>query len=132
MGAYHCQTYHHTGSTCCCHNTIEESPLVRCIVAKIRERYTSETALNRLRRALEAEQDQTRPKPRDLTRLRREVENLDRKIGNAEDTVLEAPPEIRPGLYRKLQDLTADRDRLKTELGSLTARETRPDRKDGS
>ena len=130
---YRCRTLSpRPGASACYNNTIEEGPLVRCIVRKIQEQYTSETALNRLRKALEAEQGRTRPRPRDLARLRREIEVLDRKIDNAEDTVLEAPPEIRSGLYRKLQEFTAERDRLKTELGSLTARETRPDKRDGS
>jgi len=66
---YHCRTYHQTGSTSCHRNAIDEAPLVACIVRKIQERYLSEPALDRLRKALEAVQDRARPRPRDLVRL---------------------------------------------------------------
>ena len=64
--------------------------------------------------------------------LQREIESLDRKISNGQDVVLDAPPSIRPGLYRKLEDLTAERDRLKGELETLTRRETRSSGNDSS
>jgi hypothetical protein len=129
---YHCRTYHQSGSTSCHRNTIDEGPLVACIVRKIQERYLSESALNRLRNALEAAQDRTRPRPRDLVRLRQGIESLDRKIDQGAERALEAPPEIVPALYRKLEAWRVDRDRLKTELDALTSRQVRPERKDDS
>jgi DNA invertase Pin-like site-specific DNA recombinase len=129
---YHCRTYHATGSTSCHQNTIGEAPLVACIVRKIQERYLSEPALNRLRKALEAAQDRTRPRPRDLARLRRKIEDLDRKIDQGAERALEAPLEIVPALYRKLEAWRVERDWLKTELDSLTSRQATPDRRDGS
>jgi DNA invertase Pin-like site-specific DNA recombinase len=129
---YHCRTYHQTGSTSCHRNTIEEAPLVACVVRKIQERYLSEPALNRLRKALEAAQDRTKPRPKDLVRLRREIEDLDRKIDQGAERVLEAPPEIVPALYHKLESWRSDRDRLRTDLEALTCRQARPERKDGS
>lgn len=129
---YRCRTYQQTGSTACYSNTIEEAPLVACVVRKIQERCLSKPARDRLRRALEAEQDRTRPRPRDLVCLRREIEDLDRKIDQGAERVLEAPPEIVPPLYRKLEGWRAERERLNTELGSLTSRQARPDRRDDS
>ena len=66
-----------------------------------------------------------------ICNVRREIEKLDRKIDNAEDSCLEAPSNLRPGLYRKLGELSAERDRLKSELDALaSSRETRSNRKD--
>jgi hypothetical protein len=81
---------------------------------------------------LESELDRTAPKPRDLARLRREIEVLDRKIDNAETAVLDAPTNSRSGLYRKLEELNTAGDRLKAELTALASRETTPARKDGA
>ena len=91
-----------------------------CIVRKIQERYLSEPALKRLRAAIEKEQRRTKPRPRDLKRLKAEIEARNRKIDRAEDTVLDAPDELRPGLYRKLHQLKSERDRLSAELASLS------------
>jgi len=132
--SYRCRAYHQSGSTVCYCNLIPEGPLLSVIARKIRERYLSETALARLRRKIEAklaEKDRP-PTHRELARLRREVEVLDRKIGNAEDAVLDAPPDLRPRLYRKLATLTTERDRLQAELEALTNREKRPVGQDGS
>jgi hypothetical protein len=101
-------------------------------VRKIQERYLSEPALDRLRKALEAVQDRARPRPRDLVRLRQGIESLDRKIDQGAERALEAPPEIVPALYRKLEAWRVDRDRLKAELDALTSRQVKPERKDGS
>ncbi len=130
--AYRCRTYNQTGTAVCYCNTFSEATLVEVVVRKIRERYLSEAALARLRRSLEAEQDRTGPRPQDLARLRREVEALDRKIDNNETTVLDAPPNSRAGLYRKLEELNTDRDRLRIELQASTSRQTTSAQKDGS
>ena len=129
---YCCHLYHTGGGSSCWHNTIQEAPLVECIVRKIKERYLSEAALARLRKALEAEQTRDEPKTRDAARLRREIEILDRKIDNAEEAVLDAPQNSRAGLYRKLETMNTERDRLKAELSALASRETAPGTKDGS
>jgi site-specific DNA recombinase len=129
---YRCRLYHQTGTAVCFCNTIPEAPLVEAVRRKINERYLSEAALARLRRSLEAEQDQSAPKPRDLSRLRREIEVLDRKIDNAETAVLDAPQNSRGGLYRKLEELNTERDRLKADLTALASRQTTPERRDGS
>lgn len=129
---YCCHLYHTGGGSACWHNTISEAPLVECIVRKIRERYLSEAALARLRKALEAEQARDEPKPRDEARLRREIEVLDRKIDNAETAVLDAPVNSRSGLYHKLETMNTERDRLKAELAALASRETARGTNDGS
>lgn len=104
------------------------------ISSKIRERYLSEAALARLRREIEAKlaEEDRQPTRQDLARLRHQVAALDRKINNAEDAVLEAPTNLRPGLYRKLENLSSERDRLKATLDSLLSREKRPNGRDGS
>lgn len=129
---YHCRTYHQTGSTSCRRNTIPEAPLVDCVVRMSQERYLSDSALARLRRSLENAQDRTRPRPRDLARLRQEIQVLDRKIDQGAERVLEAPSEIVPALYRKLEELRAQRERLRVELEAHTSRQASRDRKDGS
>ena len=70
---YRCRLYHQSGCEACFGNTIQEAPLVRCIVRKVQEGYLSDSALARLRKALEREQGRTRPRPRDLVRLKTEI-----------------------------------------------------------
>ncbi len=129
---YHCRRYHAAGNTACHRNVVEEAPLVAAIVRKIQEEYLSDSALARLRRSLEAGQDQAGPRPEDLTLLRREIGDLDRKIDQGAARALEAPTDLVPILYRKLDAWRGDRDRLKTELDALASRQATPDRKDGS
>ena len=116
--AYRCSRYHRTGRSCCHCNTIHEAPLVDCIVRKIQEQYLSESAIDRLRDALREEQQRGRPRPRDLNAIHAQIETLDRKIDRGADRVLEAPDEIVPTLYRKLEELKAERDQLQAELAS--------------
>ncbi len=61
-----------------------------------------------------------KPRPHDLSRLRKEIGRLNSKVDNAEDAVLDAPPSVRPGIYRKLEDLTEERRRLISELETLS------------
>jgi DNA invertase Pin-like site-specific DNA recombinase len=129
---YHCRTYHGSGSTACHRNVVAEPPLVAAVVRKIQDEYLSESALDRLRRSLAAGQDEAGPRPEDLARLRREIEVLDRKIDRGAARALEAPADLLPILYGKLEAWRTDRDRLKTELEALASRQARPDRKDGS
>ena len=129
---YRCREYHHSGTASCYCNSIKEAPLVSAVVRKVQDRYLSDSALDRLRRKLVQAQERSRPQPRDLSRLRREVKSLDRKISNGEDAVFDAPPNLRPGLYRKLEGLTTERDRLKVDLETLTSRETRSSGNDSS
>ena len=130
---YKCRTYNQSGSSVCHCNTITEAPLVSVVAKKIQDRYLSEAALDRLRRKIEAklgERDRP-PSRRDLDRLRREIESLDQKIDRGADRVLEAPDALLTTIYRKLEDLRAERDRLKAELQALTSRETRSSGRDG-
>jgi len=129
---YRCREYHHSGTASCYCNSIKETPLVSAVVRKIQDRYLSDAAIDRLRRKLVQAQERSMPQPRDLSRLRRDVETLDRKISNGEDSVLDAPPNLRAGLYRKLEGLTTERDRLKGDLETLTSRETRSGGNDSS
>ena len=129
---YRCRQYHATGTATCYCNTIPEAPLVSVIVRKIQEKYLSDSALARLRKALEKEQARTKPKPRDLARLRREIQALDQKIDQGANRVLDAPSDIVPTLYRKIEELRSDRERIKTEMDALTRHETRSNCKDGS
>ena len=129
---YRCRLYHQSGKSACYCNSISEAPLVSCIVRKIQEKYLSPAALDRLRKALAQEQERTRPRPRDLSRLRKEIEALDRKIDQGADRILEVSSEIVPMLVRKVEEFKSERDRLNQELESLTRHETRSNGKDDS
>ena len=117
---YTCARYHHSGRSLCFNNRLPEAPLVSCIVRRIQERYLSKPALDRLRKALEKEQERARPRPHDLSRIRNEIGRLGSRIDNAEDAILDAPPDIRPGLYRKLEEMIEERKRLTTEIETLS------------
>ncbi|MDA1052440.1 MAG: recombinase family protein, partial [Planctomycetota bacterium] len=129
---YHCRLYHQSGSSVCYCNTISEAPLVSCIVRKIQEKYLSPAALDRLRKALAQEQERTRPRPRDLSRLRKEIDVLDQKIDQGAERILEVSSEIVPMLVRKVEEFKSERDRLNQELESLARHETRSNGKDDS
>jgi len=131
---YRCRLYHQTGRSACYCNTIGEGPLVDVVSRKIRERYLSEAALDRLRRKVEkklAERDRP-PSRRDLERLEKEIETLDRKIDQGAERVFDAPAEIVPTLYHKLEEHKTERDRLRAKLDALTSREKRPSSNIGS
>jgi len=129
---YRCRLYHESGKAACYCNTVSEAPLVSCIVRKIQEKYLSPAALDRLRKALAQEQERTRPRPRDLSRLRKEIDVLDRKIDQGAERILEVSSEIVPILVRKVEEFKSERDRLNQELESLTRHETRSNGKDDS
>ena len=59
-----------------------------------------------------------------MKQLRQQIDRLSAKIDNAEDAILDAPPELRPGLYRKLQELTEDRKRIQGVLDSASRQQT--------
>ncbi len=122
---YMCRTYLQAGSAACWHNSIPEAPLVATIVDKIREEYFSPTARDRIRKAIEKEQTETASKPAGTIRLRREIDSLDAKIERGAERVLDAPDDLVPAVYRKLEELKRERDRLKAELGVLSQRKTR-------
>lgn len=103
---------------------MKEAPLVAVIVRKIQERYLSAPALARLRSALEKKQQRRRPQPQDLSRLQKDIEKLDRRVDQGAERVMDAPPDIVPTLYRKLESLKAERDSLKRQLEAQTQRET--------
>jgi len=92
----------------------------------------SDAALARLRKALEAKQNQSEPRPENLARFRWEIEDLEQKIDKGAERVLEAPPDLVPVLYRKLEEWRTDRNRLNAELEARASRQTRPDRKSSS
>jgi len=121
---YRCRLYHQSGRSACYCNTMKEAPLASVIVKKIQDQYLCDSALDRLRKAIRTEQKQTAPKPKDLKRLKAEIAKLETTIDNAEYATLEAPAKLRPRLYAKLEELTNDRDRLKSELGDLTSHPT--------
>jgi hypothetical protein len=131
---YRCRLYHQTGRSSCYCNTTPEGSLVEVVRRKIQERYLSETALARLRRKIEArlaERDRP-PSRRELDRLEKQIEDLDRKIDRGAGRVLDAPDDLLPTIYRKLQEQRSERDRLKTELDALTSRGKGSDRNIGS
>ena len=99
---------------------------------KIQEKYLSPAALDRLRKALAQEQERTRPRPRDLSRLRKEIDVLDRKIDQGAERILEVSSDIVPILVRKVEEFKSERDRLNQELESLARHETRSNGKDDS
>ncbi len=83
--------------------------------------YLSEEAIDRFRKAIQREQRARRRQgdPLDDTRLRQRIASLDRQIDRGAERVFEAPPSLTKTLYSKLDQLRAERDRLRTQLGAL-------------
>ena len=69
---------------------------------------------------LEKEQQRSRPRLPDITGVRKQIDRLSSKIDNAEEAILDAPANLRPGLYRKLEQLTESRQCLIAEMQTLS------------
>jgi len=90
---YTCSSHHFQGKKVCTRNTISEAALVECIVRIIREKYLSESSLDRLQNALRREckacavADETL----DVENIRRQIEEVSRRIDNGADRIFSAP-----------------------------------------
>ena len=61
----------------------------------------------------------------DLSGLQKQIDRLDLKIDQGADRVLDAPSEIVPTLYRKIEQFRAERGSLASRLQDLAGRRTR-------
>jgi DNA invertase Pin-like site-specific DNA recombinase len=125
--AYVCGTYHAGGRSACFHNYASEDRLVEVVVRMIRDRYVSDQAIARLRKAIERQQaaDREPVSPVDQRQLRKRIEALDQKIDQGASRVFEAPAAIVPKLYVKLGQLRQERDELQRQLAVAGRSETR-------
>ncbi len=123
--AYMCRSYLQGGTAACWSNAIEEAPLVQYIVDYVRSEYCSPEARERLVAEIRRQQGEPANRTGEQTRLRRKVEELNAKIDRGAGRVLDAPAELVPTLYRKLEELKSERDRLTAELEALASRPTR-------
>jgi DNA invertase Pin-like site-specific DNA recombinase len=122
---YMCRTYQQGGKAACFENGVPETPLLACVAQKIREHYCSAEARREVREALTAEHEADGVAAHESARLRKQIAELAVKIDRGAARVLEAPDDLVPTLYRKLEELRAEQTRLRAELETLTARKTR-------
>jgi len=114
---YTCSSHHFQGKKVCTRNTIPEASLVDCVVRIIQQRYLSPENLDRLREALRQQQTQnSQPEPLDTDRVRKQVAELDRRIDNGAERIFSAPSSLTNTLYKKLEQLRAERDRVHAQL----------------
>ena len=114
---YTCSSHHFQGKKVCTRNTISEASLVDCVVRIIQERYLSENSLDKIRKAISQQQRiQVPQQPHDEEGMKRRISELDRRIDNGAERIFSAPPSLTNTLYSKLEQLRAQRDRLRAEL----------------
>ena len=114
---YTCSSHHFQGKEVCTRNTIPEASLVDCVVRIIQQRYLSPENLDRLREALRQQQTQnSQAEPLDTDRIRKRVAELDRRIDNGAERIFSAPSSLTSTLYKKLEQLQAERDRFRAKL----------------
>ena len=120
---YICSGYAQKGTSFCSQNTIVENPLVEAVVRLIEKRYLSEPALDRLRHAIHRKAaEQAKPdREIDAGTLRKKIKRLDKQITTGTERVFTAPERLVPSLYAKLDQIKVERDRLHSQLQSLTA-----------
>ena len=119
---YTCSSHHFQGKKVCTRNTIPEASLVDCVVRIIQQRYLSPENLDRLREALRQQQTQdSQHEPLDTDRIRKRVAELDRRIDNGAERIFSAPSSLTSTLYKKLEQLRAERDRCPCPVGGCQA-----------
>ncbi len=115
---YTCSSHQLQGKKVCTRNTISEAALVECIVRILREKYLSESSLDRRRKALrrECKARAVADETLDVENIRRQIEEVSRRIDNGADRIFSAPVCLTNTLYAKLEQLRAERDRLRAQL----------------
>ncbi len=127
---YTCSSHHFQGKKACTRNTISEAALVECVVRIIQENYLSEASLNRLRKALrrECRARTVAGESLDVESIERRMEELGRQIDNGADRIFSAPASLTNTLYAKLEQLRAERDRLRAQLEAAERQKAGTDR----
>ena len=122
---YRCHHYTTGGRGACFSNTIHERDLLDCVVRKLRMEFLADQAIKQLlvayRKRLAARRKAV---PADDGRLRKQIEALDRQIDQGAERVLSAPENLVATLYRKLDQLRVERDRLQAQLDTTGRPET--------
>jgi len=115
---YTCSSHHFQGKKVCTRNTIPEKSLVDCVARIIRQRYLSEASLARLRAAIRQQRQVQglKAEPLDVEGIRRRIGELDRRIDKGAERIFSAPPSLTSTLYTKLEQMRAERDRLRAQL----------------
>ena len=114
---YTCSSHHFQGKKVCTRNTIPEASLLDCVVRIVQQRYLSSGNLDQLRDAIRQQQTQdSQPEPLDTDGIRKRVAELDRLIDNGAERIFSAPSSLTSTLYKKLEQLRAERDRFRAQL----------------
>jgi len=120
---YMCSSYKNKGKSACNSNSIVEARLLDCVVRKIQGHYLSDLAIDRLQKKIRKQQEATRRRiiPVDSKRLRKRIEDLDRRIEQGAERVFSAPETIVDRLYAKLDGLRREREQLGDQLKAAEA-----------
>jgi len=120
---YTCSSHHFQGKEVCTRNTIPEASLVDCVVRIIQQRYLSKENLAQLREAIRQEQaEDPHGEPVDAEGIKKRLAELDRRIDNGAERVFSAPPSLTNTLFKKLEQLRAERDHCRLQLEDANRR----------
>ncbi len=117
--SYSCKTFAIKGKSACHANSISEMKLVRAVSRRIEEEYLGEAAISRIEKKLRKRvlDDRRRQTPEvDLDRLRKRIADLDRQVDKGAERIFGAPDDLVQTLYRKLDELRSERDRLRQQV----------------
>jgi DNA invertase Pin-like site-specific DNA recombinase len=122
---YICGRYNSHGRAGCTCNTITERQLRNAVVGRLQQDFLDRGNLERLKAELRRQAlAGKRGDPATAASLRRQLAELDRKIGEGTERYLTAPTHLMTVLSGKLQEWQAQRERLGAELAAAERTDT--------
>jgi DNA invertase Pin-like site-specific DNA recombinase len=118
---YRCGGYNLGGKKVCNHNTVEEAPLLDCMIRKIEADYLNPDNLRRLREEIKRqdEEDQ-RTGPERARHLRDQLTAAEKKVKRASERLLDEDDKtIQAALRDAVRERVAERDRLQKALAGV-------------
>jgi DNA invertase Pin-like site-specific DNA recombinase len=112
---YICGGYLAYGKGYCKRNTVREKPLLDFLVRKLQQTFLDPKNLHKLREEMRAQQDRERAE-RNLAELRRQAEELARKIDQGTERLATVPADLVPDVAAKVQEWKAKRQALLSDL----------------
>jgi len=114
---YECNSYRQYGKTACNRHTIYEADLVACIAAKIQEDFLNPDNFAKLREEMRRQAEAERKEaPCEAARLRRQIEQLDRKIQQGNERLAVVDVDMVAGLSATIRGWRQERERIEQQL----------------
>jgi len=128
---YRCRTYADSGRSACHSNNVREDRILSVVVGKLLNRYASEDAIEGLRTKIDEVQRRDRrqrgSRQTERSRIEKRIAEIDKQVDQGTERVLTAPDHVVERIYKRLDELKVERDRLDASLRDAeTPRESDP------